>query len=302
MTHISSNGIGSRSEPISILTKYGRSFRLAGRLLPKATLHGSARLYAFCRAIDDLADETTDAEWARSELSKIARAIETQDRSTPLAAEFHGLVQQYGVSRSAGLELIATVSRDLDCAQIADDRALLAYAYGAAGTVGVMMCAVLGANDPRARAPASDLGIAMQLTNIARDVMEDAVRGRVYLPGTWLPHGLSSAGFDKAPESVFGAVQRVLALADERYRSAEAGMVYLPRRVRPAIRSASRLYQEIGIQILRQGPGYLQSGRCVVPHSRRLWVMLGCLIPPMRGRKQTLHRDPGPHTVPGAPA
>jgi len=261
----------------TILARHGRSFRLASRLLPNATLADAAELYAFCRMVDDLADEATDPAVAHAALQSVRQAIVAGDRRHSLAAGFLLLQDRTGVSTPAAIGLIDTMLDDTGAVHIADEAALLKYAYGAAGTVGLMMCAVLDARNPFAEAHAIDLGIAMQLTNIARDVIEDAARDRIYLPAAWLLPGMRPADIPDATGPVFAVVQRVLAHADRLYRSAELGYHYLPRRVRPAIRAAARLYEEIGLRVLRHGPGYLQGGRCVVPMPRKLLVRAKCL-------------------------
>lgn len=280
-----------------MLARYGRSFRLAGRLLPGAILASAAELYAFCRTVDDLADEAADPAEARAALGVVRHAILAGDRDQPEAARFLALRDRTGASLQAAIALIDTVLSDLEPVRVPDEAALLRYAHGVAGTVGLMMCAVLDARDPGAEAHAVDLGIAMQLTNIARDVIEDAARGRVYLPATWLPPGIVAANVPAMAGAVFPGVERVLARADQFYRRAELGYRFLPARVRPAIQASARLYEEIGLRIARRGARYLHEGRCVVPTPRKLFLLAGCLA---KGRLAT------PHAAldgqPGAPA
>ncbi len=281
------------TQSVSVLARYGRSFRLAGRLLPGPTLHRAAELYAFCREVDDLADEATDQTEARAALVGVRRAVLCGDDSHPVAARFLALHQSHAVSREAAITLIDTMLTDLDPVRLPDEAALLRYAHGAAGTVGLMMCAVLDARGATASSHAIDLGIAMQLTNIARDVVEDAAQGRIYLPACWLPPGTEPKDIASDPDAVFAAVRKVLRCADGRYRSGERGIAYLPAQMRPAIRAAARLYEEIGLRILSRGPSYLSAGRCVVPMPRRLWLLGGSLLG--RGRPDTspvIQREP----------
>ncbi len=278
--------------PLAVLARHGRSFRLAGRLLPRAILQDAAELYAFCRAVDDLADESPDCAAARDSLALLRQQLLAGQCDTPLAAAFAALHARTGADPQAAALLVGTVLQDLDTVRMTDEAGVLRYAYGAAGTVGLMMCAVLGVGDPdalQAAVPhAIDLGVAMQLTNIARDVAEDAQRDRLYLPASWLPQGFGPADVLQAPEPVFAAVQRLLALAGDRYRSGELGLRCLPPRVRPAIHAAARLYEEIGLQVLRRGPGYLNVGRCVVSPGRRLALLAGALA---GGIPRRLHGD-----------
>lgn len=288
------------TQAVDKLAKYGRSFRLAGTLLPSKTLNHAAELYTFCRAVDDLADETPDTVGARNALLLLRAAIIAQDISHPLAIALLALHRSHGVSLSAAITLIDTVLQDLNPVRIADEGALLKYAYGAAGTVGLMMCPILDISAARAAPYAIDLGIAMQLTNIARDVIADAASDRIYLPSTWLPEGMSPAFLPLRQTQVFAAVIRLLDLADRRYRNAEHGYHYLPSRIRPAISAAGRIYEEIGLGIRRLGPDYLLVGRYVVPLPRKLILMASCLSPTMR-RKSAAAVLPMPiQNVPGA--
>lgn len=263
---------------LSVLARHGRSFHLAGWLLPRQMLADAAELYAFCRHVDDLADEGDDPAAARACLLRLREAISAGDDEYPPATRFLCLARRLNMDVRAALTLIDTVLSDLGPVRIADEAGLLRYAHGAAGTVGLMMCPVLKAHGGEALGHASDLGIAMQLTNIARDVTEDAARGRLYLPATWLPPGLDAARLHQAPEAVFGAVVQVLDHAERRYRNAEQGFHHLPARVRPAIRAAAAIYGEIGRDILRRGPAYLTAGRCVVPMPRRLFLLARSLL------------------------
>ena len=265
------------SAAVASLSRHGRTFHLAGRLLPQTVLTDAAELYAFCRSVDDLADEAPDPVAAKRELVRLRAALSAGTAEHPLALQFTRLRLDTGVSQAAAIALVDTVTLDLGPVRVPDEAALLQYAEGAAGTVGLMMCAVLGVHDARASAYARDLGVAMQLTNIARDVSEDALRDRLYLPASWLPSSLGPVDVTAAPGPVFLAVQKVLSLAESRYRSAELGYRYLPSRTRPAIRVAARLYEEIGLRVLRQGPSYLQMGRCVVPMSRKMVLLARCL-------------------------
>jgi len=282
---------------VAVLARCGRSFRLAGRLLPGDTLREAARLYAFCRAVDDLADEATDPAAARAELLALRQAICAGDRTHVPAQPLLQLQASHGLSVRSAVTLIDTVTQDLEPVRLADEAALMGYAYGAAGTVGEMMCALLGVSTPQALPYAIDLGMAMQLTNIARDVIEDAGRGRIYLPATWLPDDVTPGSLPDCAGAVFPAVQRLLENADRRYRNGARGFAHLPPRVRPAIRAAARLYEEIGVRILRHGPAYLSAGRCVVPTGRKLVLLVSCLL----GAQRPAHQCAYPAALPDVP-
>jgi len=167
-------------------------------------------------------------------------------------------------------DLIATMTADLSRLHLTSESALLHYAYGAAGTVGVMMCHLLDAEEPgRALAFAIDLGIAMQMTNIARDVLEDAHDGLLYLPAEWMLDGVTAvqiaAGDDQARQQAWQAIQQLLVLAEHYYLSGWQGLAYLPVRARLAIGVALRVYRDIGRRIQRLDAAQYWGRRVVVP-------------------------------------
>ena len=266
---------------LATLSRHGRSFRLAGRLLPGDTLGDAAVLYRFCRTVDDLADLAPDRARARARLEALRAAVLADERADADARPLLALAGRRGLDLAPAVALIDTMIADLDPLPIASIDALLAYAQGAAGTVGLLMSDLLTGGDARARPFAADLGIAMQLTNIARDVAEDAGRGRVFLPVAWLGDAAATpaAVLDGANrDAVFAAVEAALALADRHYRRAEAGYRFLPVRSRAAIRAAGRLYQEIGRLVRRRGPAGLGGARAVVGTGRR-FALLALALP-----------------------
>jgi len=262
----------SHDSDLAVLSLHGRSFRLAGRLLGHRTFARAAGLYAVCRAIDDLADEAPDPLLAGNALRALRIDIASQQGGTPLGRRLLDL----RVDPHASLMLVDTMLSDLEPVRIADETALLRYAHGAAGTVGLMMCDVLQVIDPAARPRAVDLGIAMQLTNIARDVCEDADRDRLYLPQAWLPAPTAPAAILDDRDATYRAVQRLLALAEQFYQSGAAGYAALPGRAAVAIPVAAALYREIGRHILRIGPAYLDQPRYVIPPLVRGAVAARC--------------------------
>jgi phytoene synthase len=239
-----------------VLARHGRSFHFASHLL--GARHGgrAARLYAFCRRVDDLADEATDAAAAARALDALEAALRAGSGGPAWLAELRALQAETGLGNAPLLDLIEGVRGDLGEVAIDDEDALIAYAYRVAGSVGLMMCAVLDVRDPRADAFAIDLGIGMQLTNIARDVGADARMGRRYLPAAWV--GSTTAAEILAPDAnlqtrLRAATERLLALADRYYRSGEAGLGFLPLRARLAILTAARVYRGIGARVEAAG-------------------------------------------------
>jgi len=285
------------------LAMHGRSFAWASWFLPPAARDDAAVLYGFCRRVDDLADD--GGEGADAKLQALSDAIAGVAPSGSLAAATRAVL---GPVVGAALELIDGVRGDLGVVRVADDAALVRYGYRVAGTVGLMMCRVLGAE--RAGAPfAIDLGVAMQITNICRDVASDRALGRVYLPATRLvaagtsPEAVLAGTAD--PRAVARVVLDLLDVADRYYASADQGIRFLPPRSRIAVLVAARIYRGIGVA-LRARSGDALAGRVVVSSFGKVgwtvaalgaWLRLAFAFPMPHDR--ALHRPlgdrPGAH-------
>lgn len=295
------------------LRRHGRSFYWAGQLLSGEQLSKAARLYSLCRNIDDLADDAlthTEKAVARRKLSGLDQALaqktgpERGSSETELPeAELQNIDQQaqqlfssQPLALGALRDMITTVKQDLQLVRIGDYRELLQYAYGVAGTVGVMMTCVLEAREQsRALPHAIDLGIGMQLTNIARDVLEDACLGRIYLPaggqaGALEPETLI-AGDPASRHNAWNGLCELIERAEAYYTSGWRGLVYLPPRARLAIAVAASVYREIGRQILRRGEERYWQSRSVISPQRKLLVSVKAL--------SQLTTDPLRHRAPG---
>lgn len=236
----------------SVLRRHGKTFHLASQLLGPRHAKRAAVLYGFCRHVDNLADDACDSKAAMAALDAVRQSLTSGHAQDSWTAAMLALHASTDMSLAPAIALLDGVQGDLSTVRVADEGALLRYAYQVAGTVGLMMCAVLDVSDPRARPFAIDLGIAMQLTNIARDVGEDARMGRRYLPASWI--GDVAAAEIAAPgpalqRELRGATRRMLALADRYYASGEAGLAFLPLRARLAILAAARMYRAIGARI-----------------------------------------------------
>jgi phytoene synthase len=264
-----------QDDPTALLRKHGKSFNFARLFLGSKTGIAAARLYRFCRIIDDIADESEDKDEAEKHLNEIKEAIVHNNKEHKLVGDFLRLCEEFGIDRKNGNTLIEGVSEDLSLQALSTENEIIQYAYKVAGVVGLMMAPILSAENKGHRF-AIDLGIGMQLTNIARDVMEDAQMNRRYIPGLWI-HNLSAkeivlsganerAGMQKA-------IIKLLDLAEEYYQSGLAGLYYLPSRNRKAIAVAAYVYREIGRKLRRQNCRYWQ-GRVVV--STPIKMQLAC--------------------------
>ena len=231
-----------------------KSFFAAGRLLPGDVREAAYGLYAFCRLSDDLVDEAVDPADRREAVarlgSRIDRAYDGRPADAPADRAFAALVAAYAIPEALPRALIEGFAWDAEGRRYADLGALHGYAARVAGSVGAMMALIMGTREPDALARACDLGAAMQLTNIARDVGEDARMGRLYLPLDWV----AAAGLDpdrfladpRPSPALAGIVARLLAESDRLYARAAAGIAALPPGCRPAIRAAGLIYAEIG--------------------------------------------------------
>lgn len=269
----------------AVLRKHARSFHLAGLFLPSGRRDRAAVLYAFCRLVDDTADEATDLDEARAGLAALRAELVGDVEPRPLVAATRTLLEDGGVGLGPAIHLLDGVEGDLDPVRVADDGELLRYCYRVAGTVGLMMCAVLGVTDRRAHAFAIDLGVGMQLTNICRDVREDAERGRVYLPADRLRRAGSSHRVilegTAGPLGVASVVGDLLDLADRYYESADAGMRFIPARSRVAILVASRVYRAIGTVLRRHDCDSL-AGRVWTSPLDKAVAIAGALVATVR--------------------
>ncbi len=249
--------------PEALIAQYGRSFHLASRFLPRHARERAIRLYGFCRLLDDLADGSGSSEAGRRELNALLE--NWSDAEHPLLQAYRRLNLRDDAPARA---LVAALAADTGPRQLATWEALIQYAHGVAGTVGLMMAEILGATDDSAPRHALDLGMAMQLINIARDVTEDAKRDRVYVPAAWLPADLTPAAILREPERAWPAVSRLINAAEPYFASGFAGLRYLPPSARRGIWIAGRVYREIGQRVLQRGPSGLRE-RAIVSARRK---------------------------------
>lgn len=263
-----------------ILAARGRSFYWARHLLGTQHAARATRLYRFCRYIDDLADETPSAALATQALDALSNALLHHYAITPLVADALALMHECEIDTSIMLELIQGVRSDLAVVRIADENSLLRYCYQVAGTVGIMMCRVLDVDDDAALRHAIDLGIAMQLTNICRDVAADAILDRRYLPASLVgdcdPAALLIPDAALRPY-VTVAVESLLIKAEAYYRSGEDGLHYLPAGARAGILVAARLYRGIGRRLQRSDHDYW-TGRTTIPTRAKLGLTMRALF------------------------
>ena len=262
---------------VAMMQGGSKSFFAASKLLPARMRAASMALYAFCRVADDLVDEGQCSDNALTELQNRLDAIyRGQPHNFLEDNALSMVVHQYQLPRSMLDALIEGFAWDAQgkCYQTIEE----VHQYGArvAGSVGAMMCWIMGPRHASALARACELGVAMQLTNIARDVGEDARRARLYLPHTWMREAgldpdawLQTPVFSPALQTV---IARVLDEAEQLYIRAQEGIAELPKDCRAAILAARLIYAEIGQQLRREGCNSVDR-RTVVSTPRKLALL-----------------------------
>jgi len=272
--------VPSQSNPIvesnvdeSILATHGRTFHFASRFLAPKIRRDVVTLYAFFRTLDDLVDipeEGRSIENVRTELDAwkcwflAGRAFPAPRE--PLGSRLADLLSKHGVPTSIFLDFLDGMAFDVEPQQISNFSELYRYCYRVAGTVGLAMTYILGVNSEQALVAAEHLGVAMQLTNILRDIGGDLALGRIYLPREDLEHfgcnpdRLAELYRNKQCDDRFRALMRFeIARAQHHYARGMAGVWLLPRECRFPILVASRLYRRILTVIEHQGYNVLRS-------------------------------------------
>ncbi len=259
-----------------------KSFFAASLVLPRAVRDPATGLYAFCRVADDAIDLGADRSAALADLRQRLDAIYAgAPRDIAADRAFADVVTRHSIPKAYPLALLEGFEWDSNERRYQSFSDLRAYGVRVAGTVGAMMAMVMHVRDPNLLARACDLGVAMQLTNIARDVGEDARAGRLYLPLDWLAEeGIDSEEWLAEPQFNLGIariVRRLLAAADELYQRADVGIAQLPAACRPGMHAARLLYAEIGHELLRRG-GDSVAERAVVAWPRKARLLADAVI------------------------
>jgi 15-cis-phytoene synthase len=254
-----------------------KTFFAASMLLPSRVREPATALYAYCRLADDAVDLGHDPHAAGQMLAQRLDAI-YEGRPGPAEADraLAQVVHRFAIPRALVDALLEGFLWDAQGRRYHSLSDVQAYGARVAGTVGAMMALVMDTRGAQAVARACELGVAMQLTNIARDVGEDARNGRLYLPRDWLAEaGVDADAWLQSPvftPAIATVVQRLLRAADVLYARAEAGIADLPLDCRPAIQAACRVYAEIGHQLEREGLDSI-SHRAVVSRGRKIALL-----------------------------
>ncbi len=261
------------------INSHSKSFSWATKLFNKKNGAQIAELYALCRGLDDIADQ--DGANNRQKLVNFQTMLKKDDMKFDAEmAEFYEKYKHLNLNAGILLQLVEGLIEDQSEVAFRTESELIKYCYKVAGTVGILMCPLLGNKKVAALKFAVDLGIGMQLTNIARDVKEDAIMNRRYLPGEWV-NDISSekiilAGRDPDGSDfkiVQTAIKRTLDLSGKFYISGLNGLHFLPLRSGLAVGVAASIYQGIGHKICKNGIKW-SSNRVYTRKTEKLWLTL----------------------------
>ena len=267
------------------------SFAAAARLFDPRIREDAYMLYAWCRHCDDEIDGQVmghgavglDPVLAGRKLAeledKTRRAIAGEPTDDAAFAAFQRVALRHGIPARHPLDLMQGFRMDVEGRVYRTLEDTLLYAYHVAGVVGVMMAQVMGVRDIATLRRASDLGLALQLTNIARDVIEDAKGGRVYLPAEWLGTAAGNPAADPAARAVvFAATERLLAEAEPYYASARWGLKALGFRSAWAVAAAHGVYRQIGLRVRAAGPAGMDRRATTGAATKLALVLRGGLV------------------------
>ena len=265
----------------SLMRDGSKSFFAAAKILPSKIRDSAIALYAFCRLLDDMVDDQHAPEDVIKQIEyRLDRIYAQNPVDIPADRALAIVVSRFLIPRDILEALVEGFRWDRSGRQYQTIDELCDYAARVASTVGAMMTLIMGVRDRDILERACELGLAMQLTNIARDVGEDARNQRLYLPREWLvAEGIDPDAWLEKPvfnNAISRVIQRLISHADEMYERASYGIVGLPRNCRSAIAAAGLIYSEISRQIERQGLDSI-SKRAVVSKKKKILLLVKSL-------------------------
>ena len=239
----------------SYLSVYAKSFSWAGFFLPKETLKKCSALYDFCRVADNIADDNEKIENKEKKFNHFENDFNQKNFDNPIVKNMWGLIEEFNISLKVVQDLLIGIKSDIkDRVKLNSEKDLLIYSYRVAGTVGLMMAKILKVNKKSSLKSAIDLGIAMQLTNISRDVVEDSENNRFYI------------------NKSFEEISSTINLAETFYKNSFYSIKDIPISLRFSILVARRVYRKIGHKILNKKnlENYQNSGKIYVSNIEKL--------------------------------
>ena len=239
----------------SYLSVYAKSFNWAGFFLPKETLEKCSALYDFCRVVDNIADDDDKIENKKKRFDQFVNDFNKKNFDNSIIKNMWGLIEEFDISLKIVQDLFNGIESDIkDKIELNSKKNLLIYSYRVAGTVGLMMAKILRVNKKSSLMSAIDLGIAMQLTNISRDVIEDSKNNRFYI------------------DENFEEISSTINLAETFYRNSFYSIKDIRISFRFSILVARRVYRKIGLKILSKKnlENYRNSGKIYVSNIEKI--------------------------------
>ena len=237
------------------LAQYAKSFNWAGFFLPRKTYQKCSALYDFCRTVDNIADDENRISVKQGNFLKFKNDFLNKNYANPVIKNIWDLIKEFNISNKIVKDLLDGISSDIkENVKLRSKKELLIYSYRVAGTVGLMMAKILKVEKEQSLKSAIDLGIAMQLTNISRDVIEDKKNGRFYI------------------NEDFEDIKSTIELSEKFYQNSFYSIKEIPISFRFSILVARRVYRKIGLKILNKKSieNYKSSGKIYVSNIEKL--------------------------------
>ena len=261
-----------------LMRKHGKTFYWASFFLDKSKMQAIYSIYSFCRKVDDMVDEAKTPDIAKKRLLIFMEAWK-KGTSHPVINLLNDIPKENWPNQKLVKNFLNGQISDIKFSTFKSEKSLIIYCYQVAGTVGLMVCDIFGVKDKKMRYFAIDLGIAMQLVNISRDIYEDTLRNRVYLPESLI--GKYSAKEIANPDKetarkIDEARKKIIKLANIYFDSASRAIDHLPKGASLAVKLASALYQQIGYQLMNAQYVHNEK-RCYVSNFSKLLITLGII-------------------------
>lgn len=261
-----------------LMRKHGKTFYWASFFLDKSKMQAIYSIYSFCRKVDDMVDEAKTPDIAKKRLLIFMEAWK-RGKSHPVINLLSDIPKENWPNQKLVKNFLNGQISDIKFSSFKSEKSLIIYCYQVAGTVGLMVCDIFGVKDKKMRYFAIDLGIAMQLVNISRDIYEDSLRNRVYLPesliGKYSAKEIANPNKETA-RKIDEARKKIIKLANIYFDSASRAIDHLPKGASLAVKLASALYQQIGYQLMNAQYVHNEK-RCYVSNFSKLLITLGII-------------------------
>ena len=261
-----------------LMRKHGKTFYWASFFLDKSKMQAIYSIYSFCRKVDDMVDEAKSPDIAKKRLLIFMEAWK-KGKSHPVINLLSDIPKENWPNQKLVKNFLNGQISDIKFSSFKSEKSLIIYCYQVAGTVGLMVCDIFGVKDKKMRYFAIDLGIAMQLVNISRDIYEDSLRNRVYLPesliGKYSAKEIANPNKETA-RKIDEARKKIIKLANIYFDSASRAIDHLPKGASLAVKLASALYQQIGYQLMNAQYVHNEK-RCYVSNFSKLLITLGII-------------------------